>query len=217
MTTTAQIRELVVQQLTLESAPGIYPTSAGISVFSPRNWTTFKGQYPAIFVTSPSEDRESLGRHSAQQFTTTSTIKISARVTVPALANDAGAAQAQVALEALKLQIDQALVNNPAITQLIQQIPFMRSEIDVNSDGDQPLGELVMQIGYEFYEGPEDFYPIDGVPLEEITVDADLVNVFDPSGTYANPPFPSSVTPAPRTVGPDGRAEGGLDITLPQQ
>jgi hypothetical protein len=216
MTTTAQLRELVVGQLTIQPAPNQYPTAAGMNVFSPRTWATFKGQYPAIFVTTPSEDRESLGRHSAQQFTTTATIKIAARVTVPALANDAGAAQAQVALEALKVQIEQALINNPAITQLIQQIAYVRSEIDVSSEGDQPLAELVMQFGYEFYEGPEDFYPIAGDALDEITVDVDLTNRFDATGTYPNPPFPSEVEPAPRTSGPDGRAEGGLDVQLPQ-
>lgn len=216
MTTTAQIRELVVQQLTVQSSPGQYPTSAGARVYSPRTWATFKGQYPAIFVTTPSEDRESLGRHSAQQFTTTATVKIAARLSVPAVASDLGAAQAQVALETLKTQIEQALINNPAITQLIQQIAFLRSEIEVSAEGEQPMAELAMQFGYEFYEGPEDFYPIDGDPLEEITLDADLTNRFDPTGTYANPPFPSEVESAPRTSGPDGRAEGGLDIQLPQ-
>lgn len=216
MTTTAQIRELVVQALTTKNAQGMYPTAANGNVFSPRNWATFKGQYPAIFIRTPNEDRESLGRHSAQQFTTTATIHVSARVTAAALPNDAGAAQAELALEALKTQIDQALINNPAIAIVLQQISFVRSEITVNSDGALPLGELVMQFGMEFYEGPEDFYPVDGDPLEEITVDVDLTNRYDPSGTYANPPFPSEVEPAPRTSGPDGRAEGGLDIQLPQ-
>lgn len=45
------------------------------------------------------------------------------------------------------------------------------------------------------------------VPLYEETITVDLTNVFDPLGTYANPPFPGSVNAAPRAEGPDGRAE----------
>ncbi len=53
------------------------------------------------------------------------------------------------------------------------------------------------------------------VDVTTLTVDTDLTNIFDPTGTYPNPPFPSAVTPEPRTSGPDGRAEGGLSFTLP--
>ena len=58
----------------------------------------------------------------------------------------------------------------------------------------------------------------DPVPsaFQEAQIHLDTTTPFDASGTYPNPPFPDAVQPAPRTSGPDGRAEGGLDIQLPQ-
>jgi hypothetical protein len=53
-------------------------------------------------------------------------------------------------------------------------------------------------------------------PLQHISITNDLTNVFDATGIYDNPPFPDAVNAAPRTAGPDGRAEGGLDIDLTQ-
>jgi hypothetical protein len=135
---------------------------------------------------------------------------------MPVMANDAGTAVAEAALESLKQEIEVALINYPPIMSLLQQFPFTRSEMGINSEGTQAFGELALDIGMEFYQGPEDFYPIVGDTLEEIAVTADLTNVADPNGTYPNPPFPASVTPAPRTSGPDGRAEGALNIHLPQ-
>nr|GAT43698.1 predicted protein [Mycena chlorophos] len=210
------IREAVAAQLVAKNTAGEFPTAAGASVFSPRDWASFNGQYPAIFVLSKSEDRASLGPNGAQQFTTTTEIVITARVVAKMLPNGAGALGAQLALEALKTEIDQVLVNNPVITPLIQQIAYVHTEISVNDNGTDHLAELEMHFGIEFYEGPEDFYPVEGVPITDVNVTLDAINRFDPNGTYPDPPFPSSVEPAPRTSGPDGRAEGGIDITLPQ-
>jgi hypothetical protein len=163
-----------------------------------------------------SEDRQSLGPNTAQEFETVATIKVTARVQTAVQANDAGAAACELALETLKSQCDAALINNPVFTGVIEQFESVRSELSVNSEGDQHLGDLVIRYGIKFYEGPEDFFQVSAVPLTELTVDVDLTNIFDPTGTYANPPFPSEVNPAPRMSGPDGRAEGGLDLQLPQ-
>ncbi|MCP1376043.1 hypothetical protein [Dyella lutea] len=191
-------------------------TDAGTNVFAARDWPTWKGGYPVLYLHTPVEEKESLGPNGAPQFTVTSTLRISARVQKPTAADGSGAAAAVVALEVIQRQIEVALINNPELMNQLQQFPFIRTEMKVDDDGDQNIAELVVDVGMEFYQGPEDFYPVDAVQLEQITVDADLTNVADPQGTYANPPFPQSVNPAPRTSGPDGRAEGGLDITLPQ-
>jgi hypothetical protein len=58
--------------------------------------------------------------------------------------------------------------------------------------------------------------PDDLVALTSVTLDGDLVNVFDPAGTYVGTLFPQSVRPPPRSAGPDGRSEGSLVISLPQ-
>jgi hypothetical protein len=227
MTTTSDLRLL--------SAEGLKgKTIAGDNVFVARTWATWDGSYPILYLHSPSEDMESLGNASAPQFTVTATIRISARVEVKTLPKNAGAAEAVVQLEVIQQQIKMALINFPPLMRRLQQYPFVRSEIRENSEGETDLAELVMDIGMEFYQGPEDFYPLEEdttpvpvldptaeiaalqpiVPLEQMNITTDLTNVFDASGVYDNPPFPGAVTAAPRSAGPDGRAEGELDIDL---
>jgi len=191
-------------------------TAAGANVFTPLDRPTWSGNYPVIFIQTPNEEKESLGRNGAPQFTVTTTVRLIARVKQAQEENDAGAAKAELALELLQSQIEKGLINNPPLMSQLQQFAWVRVEKEVVGDSEFHLGELTMDIGMEFYQGPEDFYPIVGDAIEQITVDADLGNVFDPNGTYPDPPFPNSVTPAPRTSGPDGRAEGGLVINLPQ-
>lgn len=210
MTQAADLRAAAVTALT-------GTTNAGANVFSPLDRPTWAGDYPVIFLTTPEEQKESLGRQGAPQFTVTATLQVIARISKNQAQKDAGAAQAMVDLETLQRQIEVALINNPTLMSLLQQFAWVRTVKDVNGDSESNLGELKMEFGLEFYQGPEDFYPIPTNPLEEITIDGDLANVFDPSGTYTDPAFPASVEPAPRTAGPDGRMEVGADITLPQE
>jgi len=226
MTTTSELRQLAVIGLAGK-------TLAGDNVFSARTWATWKGTYPVLYLHSPLEDMDSLGRNGGPQFTVTATLAISARVEVKAKPRNAGAGEALLELETIQNQIKMALINYPPLMSRLQQYPFIRSEIHENSEGETELAELVMQIGMEFYQGPEDFYPLEGpdysppfdpvaasivqpiVPLAELNTTDDLTNVADPSGTYPDAAFPGAVTPAPRTAGPDGRAEGGLTIDFP--
>lgn len=182
MTTTAQLRPLVVAALT-------GATTAGTNVFSPLDWPTWSGDYPVLMVTTPDEDAESLGRNGAPQFTVTSTLRVTARVNAEDVANDQGAAAAYAALEVLRDQIKVAVINYTPLMQLLQQFPFYRTRMRVGAEGEQHLGEVVVDIGLEFYQGPEDFYPIPTVPLTGVDV------------TF---------------VEPDGTTEPGLTINLPQ-
>ncbi|UPG86853.1 hypothetical protein L2Y94_05725 [Luteibacter aegosomatis] len=208
MTDTAQLRDIMVTAL--KGA-----TDIGDNVFPIQDWATWSGSYPVAYFQAPEEYMESLGRQGAPQFTVTATLTLMVRIERPAQVDNQGTVNTQVALEAIKGQVLRTLINYPPLQQLIQQVPFIRSRIDVDGEGAKNLGELSMQIGLEFYQGPEDFYPIPTDVLEEFTVTVDSSNVFDPTGTYPDPPFPDAVRPAPRTEGPDGRAEGGLDITFP--
>ena len=229
MTTTSELRQITAEALKVG-------TAAGNNVFAARTWPTWTGSYPIIWVHSPAEDKESLGRQGGPQFTVTATIRISARIQLKALPKNAASAAMILALEGLQRQIERALINFPPLMSRLQQFPFIRSEMVESDDGDQPVGELVMDVGMEFYQGPEDFYPLEGaidplpfdpagevagvqpiIPLDGLSITNDLRNVFDPTGTYADPPFPDSVTPTPRTTGPDGRAEGGLSFEFPQE
>lgn len=205
MTTTSDLRELTAAALKDQ-------TLAADRVYSARTWATWSGLYPVILLASPQEDMEGLGRAGAPQFTVTTTLRVVARVQVPEQANNAGAAQAQLLLEQIQEQVKRAVINNPALMRNLQQIPFVRSQFREPEEGAKVLAELVMDIGMEFYQGPEDFYPQEVVDLQQVSITDDLANVFDPSGTYPNPPFPNAVHPAPRTSGPDGRAEGGASF-----
>lgn len=156
------------------------------------------------------------------EFDVYTTVEIVARTKSAAQVGDAGSAVALQAAEALKLQIETALINNPLIWadpaggQRIEQFTSLDSEINTNSEGEMPMAELSMSIEVKFYQGPELFFPIPTNPLQTLAINADMAQPFDANGTYSNPPFPSAVNPAPRTSGPDGRNEGALNITLPQ-
>lgn len=214
MTTSTQLRELFVQVLKGQ-------TDAGGEVYSPFDWPTAPDSYPLILVHCRRERRVSLGPN-IPQFDVYATLEITARTKSPALVGDEGSKVALAAVEALKGQIEVALINNPTIWadpnggQRIEQFSSVDSEVNTSSEGDMPMAELLMNIDVKFYQGPEDFYPIVGDPLTSVGVHVDTVNVFDPTGTYPDPPFPEQVNPAPRTEGPDGRDEGTLEISLPQ-
>lgn len=214
MTTSAGLRGLFVD--VLKGA-----TDAGQAVYSPFDWPTAPNSYPTIFVRAPRERKVSLGPN-VPQFEVFASIEITARTKSAAMVGDAGSALALAAAERLKGQIEDALINNPAIWmdpaggQRIEQFSSVDSDLRTSSEGEMPMAELAMTIEVKFYQGPEDFYPVVAVPLESVGVNFDAANVFDPTGTYPDPPFPDAVNPAPRTSGPDGRNEGELQITLPQ-
>ncbi len=191
-------------------------TAAGTNVYLPGDWPSWDGRYPYIRVRPLREHKESQG-NAGINFEVVATIRITARVSAPAQAADAGADNAETALWVLGRQIETTVINAQSLKVLISEFPFVDTEVEVNADGREHYAELVMDIGLAFYQGAEAFAPQTTVPLTEMTVDTDLVDVFDPSGTYSDPAFPVSVLPAPRTSGPDGRPEGaGLDIQLPQ-
>jgi hypothetical protein len=198
-----------LMQLAITALKGA--TAAGSNVFSPRDWPTWDGTYPVVLVSAPDEVGESLGRN-APQFTVTTTVRIEARMQTTPMDSDAAASTLMAGLQAMRDEVKRAVINSYDLTKITQQYPFFRSRITTDPSGDQHLGQMVMELGMEFYQGPEDFFPITPVAIDEIGIHVDSINVFDPSGTYPNPPFPQAVTPAPRTQGPDGRDEGYLVI-----
>jgi len=208
-TTANQLQDDIVAVLT-------GATAAGDQVYSPRDWPTTPPETPILMVQSPIERKESLGRSSAQQFTTTITIRVVGRLTSKASTGDAGAVAVLAALGVLQDQIERAVINSYDLTRRIQQIAAVDVKNGVSSAAELHLGELVMDFHLETYEGPENFAPIPGTPIDEMAIYGDLVNVFSPHNTFTGTPFDSAATPAPRTEGPDGRDEGALLITLPQ-
>ncbi|NIG74036.1 ATP-binding protein [Klebsiella sp. Ap-873] len=159
----ANIRQLVVDALKGK-------TDAGEAVFSPRDIPTTRDMYPILLVQTPFDQKHSQGRN-APSFTTITTVRISGRVQEhDGEDDDNGAMFAELALEALREQVEKAVINSYALTRAVQQFREIRSTIDVNAQGEAHLGQLLYEIDIEYYQGPEDFYPIDATPLEGMNV-----------------------------------------------
>ena len=160
---TAQVRQLVVAAI-------IGKTDAENRVYSPRDWPTTEEMYPVILVQTPIEEKQSLGRN-APQFNTITTVRITGRLQELDGENENdGANKAELALERLREQIERAVINSYDLTRQIQQFAKVRSTIDIDSGGEGHLAQLLMELDIEYYQGPEDFYPIVGDPLLGIDI-----------------------------------------------
>ncbi|MFP8706597.1 ATP-binding protein, partial [Enterobacter asburiae] len=89
-----------------------------------------------------------------------------------------GAMRAELALESLREQVERAVINSYELTRNIQKYAEVRSTINVDSDGEAHMGQLLFEIDIEHYQGPEDFYPVQSVPLEGMDIAVDM-----PDGT----------------------------------
>jgi hypothetical protein len=165
MTTSAQLRIIAANAL-------IGNTAAGTRVYSPRDISTWGGDYPLLIVTAPDEEGESFGRQGAPAFTMTTTLHVQARVEQVALANDMGAVLAQEQLELMREQIKAALINYTPLMSLIQQYPFVRSSIQVGTadDTETHLGQLNLHLGLEFVQSGQDFWQPPTTDLEGMDV-----------------------------------------------
>src|SRR5260363_273273 len=84
-------------------------TTAGQNVFSPRDWPTWRGEYPLILVHTPRERKASITRvetHSAEA--------------------------AYADLETLGAQIEAALLTDFNLISQLQHIAFVDTRIEVN-------------------------------------------------------------------------------------
>lgn len=166
----AAIRALVVSSLKGQ-------TMAGERVYSPRDWPTSSTDYPVLLVQTPYDEKHSMGRN-VPQFTTITTIRISGRV--EAFDGDEldGAIRAEADLETLREQIDRAIVNSYELTKNTQQLKNIRSALEVSADGEGHTGQITYEIDAEYFQGPDDFYPITPTPIDEMKITVDM-----PDGT----------------------------------
>jgi hypothetical protein len=194
-------------------------TDAGAAVFVPRSWPTAPSDMPMLGITPGPELKTGEGRSGAPAFTTAAVIRVMGRLTAKAEAGDAGAAALLGAMMVLQRQIERAVINEPNLRRVIQQFKSVKVTRQIETK-ETIVGDLAMDFEVEFYQPAEDFFPIDGDAIETLAVYADLINVFSPSSDFTGQPdatpFVADASPAPRTSGPDGRAEGAVDITLPQ-
>ncbi|AYW93903.1 ATP-binding protein [Yersinia pseudotuberculosis] len=160
---TAQVRQLVVAAI-------LGKTDAENRVYSPRDWPTTEEMYPVILVQTLMEEKQSLGRN-APQFNTITTVRITGRLQeLDGEHLDDGANKAYLALERLREQIERAVINSYDLTRQTQQFARVRSTIDLDSAGEGHLAQLLMELDIEYYQGPEDFYPINADQLEGMDI-----------------------------------------------
>ncbi|HAT1683162.1 TPA: ATP-binding protein [Klebsiella oxytoca] len=159
---TAEIRERVVTALKGK-------TGAGERVYSPRDWPTSEEMYPVILVQTPHEEKMSLGR-SAPEFTVTTLVEISVRTQQLDGEENDGAMRALAELEELRGEVERAVINSYDLTRQIQQFSSVRSTVGLDAGGEGHTALLVIQMEMEYYQGPEDFYPVELTDLNEIDV-----------------------------------------------
>jgi hypothetical protein len=220
---TLQIQPMTAQRLLRLAVVGLLKQKLnGFLVESPGVWPVPQDKLPAVLVRAPNGDKQSINK-GLPEFNTTVTVEVLGQVKGdrPDLAQDA--------VEDLAFQVEQLILQGYWINRVVQQFASVSCDIEVRTDGQVPLAGFKMQIQCETFEAfdatvvipdgttwpmPEpDTYTTD---LQGVNLHVDAVQPADPNGAYSNPLFPSSVTPAPRTGGPDGRDEGYLQIDLPQ-
>lgn len=205
---------LARRELRLAVLAALQGVTSAQSVESPGDWTTQPPSMPAVLVRAPRGSKEAVCR-GAPNFTSTVAVEIETRVL------GKSGPEAQDRLEALDCEVELALFTNHALVQMVQQFT-VDIESEVSADGRHHYGGSKWTIRCEFaeafdpiYDAPAAWQPV-AVPLDGIDIHADLAGTFDVTGTYPGSDFASSIAPAPRTAGPDGRDEGGLTINLPQ-
>ncbi|KAA0547763.1 ATP-binding protein [Citrobacter braakii] len=167
----AEIRGLVVTALTGK-------TDAGDRVFSPRDWSTAPDMYPVLLVQTPFDHKRAQGRN-VPSFTTITTVRITGRIQeYDGETDDDGAIKAELALEELRDQVERAVINSYELTRKVQKYAEIRSTINVDADGEAHAGQLIYELDIEYYQGPEDFFPVQSTPLAGIDIEVEM-----PDGT----------------------------------
>lgn len=211
MTARRQLRLAIVAEL---------QAIEGVTVASPGDWPSPQEKLPALLVNAPTEQKTALNKR-LPEFNTVISISVQGQVTA------ATAEAAQDAIEDLAYQVENAVLLGYWVNAMIEQFVSVQTLTECKADGGRQLATFVMTFAAQTFESfdptvaapqASTWPPADPVivPFEEVQMHLDTVSPFDASGTYANPPFPDAVQPAPRASGPDGRDEGALDIQLPQ-
>ena len=196
-----QLRQAAVAVLT-----NLQFNSAPVTVKSPGDWNTPAETLPIIHVRCGNESKIPLAK-TAPEFTSTLMLEVEAKV------SGVTAEAAQDSLELLAFLIEQALFTDFTLIGLIQEVSSVSTDTEISSDGRGHYAAIKMHIGLEVCET---FDPLPQTAVQQIGIHLDMVDMFDPNGTYTGSLFPGAVLPAPRTSGPDGRDEASIEFTLPQ-
>ncbi len=182
-------------------------TDAGRRVFVPRDWPTQGAEYPCILVQTPREVKVSKWK-GQPEFDTTVTVSVTGRV------QGGTPEQAEGFADQLGNQIEQAVLTDFDLIRSIEQFTTVITDIRVSNDGEYHIGEVQVALDLQVFQvfEPTD-NPANTASLNNLRLHLDAINPYDATGSYSSE-FPASVTTAPRTSGPDGRDEGGLNLDL---
>lgn len=145
-------------------------TDAEERVYSPRDWSTRSDLFPLILIQTHSDDKKGIDRN-VPKFNTTTTLRITARVEeFDGESNEYGAMNAEVKLEELQEQILKSLINSYELTRRIQKYSSVSSRVDIDSSGEGHIGQLLMLVSVEYFQGPDDFYPVISDDLKEVDI-----------------------------------------------
>ena len=146
---------------------GIQPAD----IYGIRAYAVQQGQPDQIRLELPSEHKQSISRQAGNQYIVVATLPLVITVQVPAAPGEAGAALARGRLSDITRAIETTVIGAPALERMIQRIVSVDTHPRVDGNtGAQIAGEAVWIIALEFYQGPEDFYVQQPVPLEEVAV-----------------------------------------------
>jgi hypothetical protein len=200
---------LARRQVRVAALAALTAALTDVTIESPPVTPTAPKQLPYAGVRCGTERKAAEGKR-LPKFTTTATLEVVARVSAPTKE------AAQDAIEYLGARIEVALFGSAALVALVQQMN-VTTTTEISAEGSTYLGGIEMAVDCELYEvfDPVLLNPDDYPALQGVNLHVDTARPFDANGIYAASPFPDSVTPAPRTSGPDGRDEIAANIDLP--
>jgi hypothetical protein len=154
-------------------------TSAGASVFSPKDWAAPSGKFPQIVVRTPRERKENVApRSGSPQFFSTITL------TATGMVEATTEAAAETALETLSDQIENALLTNAQFAYVngIQQFSSVETTMSVVAESERHYGETVVTFEVEVFQIYEPVIDAAGTSIGPSLTSIGIV-ISEPSGT----------------------------------
>lgn len=181
-------------------------TPCGDRVKSSRVWPRQQPTEAEALIYVFRERKQGISDGTEPQFRSFPMLAIKLRVT------KANEDDAEAALDEVCEAVEDALLTSPAFTRLVEKVTAVETQIELKAEGQKIVAEATIGIEVQISER---YPPVITAVLEGANHHFDLLNPFDPNGTYT-PPFNYPVSPAPRSSGPDGRVEIAGQIDLPQ-
>lgn len=184
-----------------------------------QRWPVEDGQLPALLVDMRGENKTTANRTQGPNptFDVQATLAVRARVAVfsePMAAQfgeDHGRA-IEAVCDLWLGKIQDGLLSDPVFPRKCQ-VQSVQTETAAETTAEQLIAEVM--VTFTLVWSPEEYPPRVNDDFASMRLRVDAIDPADPNGTY--PPvqgFPDAAPP-PRVQGPDGRAEVGADLPIP--